>query len=323
MRQSSFAEGGFERYSKRTRRERFLQEMDRVVPWEELEALIEPCYPWKRQGAGRPAVGLDRMLRIHFLQHWFNLSDPGVEEALYDSKAMRRFVGIDLGREPAPDETTICKFRHLLEANGLGEAIFQKVGEHLKGRGLRVSGGTIVDATLINAPSSTKNRAKKRDPEMRQTRKGNQWYFGMKAHIGVDARTKLIHSVATTPANVHASQVLTELLHGEEREVWGDSAYQGQGRVIQEAAPHARELIQEKAVRRRPLSEAQRARNRLQSKIRAKVEHPFHIMKRVFGFTHVRYRGLAKNTHRVQVTCALVNLFLVRKQLLKPALAME
>ena len=323
MRQSSFAEAGFERYSKRTRRERFLQEMDRVVPWEELEALIEPCYPSKRQGAGRPAVGLDRMLRIHFLQHWFNLSDPAVEEALYDSKAMRRFVGIDLGREPAPDETTICKFRHLLEANGLGEAIFRKVGEHLKGRGLRVSGGNIVDATLINAPSSTKNRAKKRDPEMRQTKKGNQWYFGMKAHIGVDARTKLIHSVATTPANVHDSQVLTKLLHGEEREVWGDSAYQGQGKVIRKAAPQAREFIQEKAVRRRPLSEAQRARNRLQSKIRAKVEHPFHIMKRVFGFTHVRYRGLAKNTHRVQVTCALVNLFLVRKQLLKPALAME
>ena len=323
MRQSSFAEAGFERYSKRTRRERFLQEMDRVVPWEELEALIEPCYPSKRRGAGRPAVGLGRMLRIHFLQHWFNLSDPGVEEALYDSKAMRRFVGIDLGREPAPDETTICKFRHLLEANGLGEAIFQKVGEHLKGRGLRVSGGTIVDATLINAPSSTKNREKKRDPEMRQTRKGNQWYFGMKAHIGVDARTKLIHSVATTPANVHDSQVLTELLHGEEREVWGDSAYQGQGKVIRAVAPQAREFIQEKAVRRRPLSEAQRARNRIQSKIRAKVEHPFHIMKRVFGFTHVRYRGLAKNTHRVQVTCALVNLFLVRKQLLKPALAME
>ncbi len=323
MRQSSFAEAGFERYSKRTRRERFLQEMDRVVPWEGLEALIEPCYPSKRQGAGRPAVGLDRMLRIHFLQHWFNLSDPAVEEALYDSKAMRRFVGIDLGREPAPDETTICKFRHLLEANGLGEAIFQKVGEHLKGRGLRVSGGTIVDATLINAPSSTKNREKKRDPEMRQTRKGNQWYFGMKAHIGVDTRTKLIHSVATTPANVHDSQVLAELLHGEEREVWGDSAYQGQGKVIGEVAPQAREFIQEKAVRRHPLSEAQRARNRIRSKIRAKVEHPFHIMKRVFGFTHVRYRGLAKNTPRVQVTCALVNLFLVRKQLLKPALAME
>jgi len=164
---------------------------------------------------------------------------------------------------------------------------------------------------------------KEAHPEMRQTRKGNQWYFGMKAHIGVDARTKLIHSVATTPANAHDSQVLTELLHREEREVWGDSAYQGQGKVIREVAPQAREFIQEKAVRRRPLSEAQRTRNRIQSRIRAKVEHPFHIMKRVFGFTHVRYRGLAKNAHRVQVTCALANLFLVRKHLLKPALAME
>ena len=208
-----------------------------MVPWEALEALIEPCYPSKRQGAGRPAVGLDRMLRIHFLQHWFNLSDPAVEEALYDSKAMRRFVGIDLGREPAPDETTICKFRHLLEANGLGEAIFQKVGEHLQGRGLRVSGGTIVDATLINAPSSTKNRAKKRDPEMRQTKKGNQWYFGMKAHIGVDARTKLIHSVATTPANVHDSQVLTKLLHGEEREVWPIRPTRDKGRSFGKPPP--------------------------------------------------------------------------------------
>ncbi len=263
------------------------------------------------------------MLRIHFLQHWFNLSDPGVEEALYDSRAMRRFVGIDLGREPAPDETTICKFRHLLEANGLGEAIFQTVREHLKSQGLRVSGGTIVDATIINAPSSTRNRDKRRDPEMHQTRKGNQWYFGMKAHIGVDTDTKLIHSVATTSARVHDSQVIGALLHGEERGVWGDSAYRGQGKVIREVAPRAREFIQEKGGRHGPLSEAQRARNRTRSKVRSKVEHPFQIMKRVFGFTQVRYRGLVKNTHRVHVTCALVNLFLVRKWLLKPALVME
>ena len=323
MRQDTLAEAGFQRYRKRTRRERFLQEMERVVPWKALQARIEPVYYPKRRGAGRPAVGLERMLRIHFLQHWFNLSDPGVEEALYDSRAMRRFVGIDLGREPAPDETTICKFRHLLEVNGLGEAIFQAVGEHLKSRGLRVSGGTIVDATIINAPSSTKNRDKRRDPEMHQTRKGNQWYFGMKAHIGVDTDTKLIHSVATTSARVHDSQVIGALLHGEERGVWGDSAYRGQGKVIREVAPRAREFIQEKGSFRRPLSEAQRARNRTRSKVRSKVEHPFQIMKRVFGFTQVRYRGLVKNTHRVQVTCALVNLFLVRKRLLKPVLAME
>lgn len=322
MRQSTFGEAGFQRYSKQTRRERFLQEMDRVVPWEALLARIEPVYYPKKRGAGRPAVGLERMLRIHFLQHWFNLSDPGVEEALYDSRAMRQFVGIDLGREPAPDETTICKFRHLLEANGLGEAIFQTVGEHLKSQGLRVSGGTIVDATIINAPSSTKNQGMRRDPEMHQTCKGNQWYFGMKAHIGVDADSKLIHSVATTSARVHDSQVIGALLHGEERGVWGDSAYLGQGKTIRKVAPRAREFIQDKGARHRPLSEAQRARNRSQSTVRSKVEHPFQIMKQVFGFTKVRYRGLFKNTHRVHVTCALVNLFLVRKRLLNSAVTM-
>jgi IS5 family transposase len=180
-----------------------------------------------------------------------------------------------------------------------------------------------VDATIINAPSSTKNREGRRDPEMHQTRKGKQWYFGMKAHIGVDADTRLIHSVATTSAKVHDSQVIGALLHGEESGVWGDSAYRGQGKAIREVAPRAREFIQEKGVSHRPLSEVQKARNRIRSKVRSKVEHPFQIMKRVFGFTQVRYRGLVKNTHRVQVTCALVNLFLVRKRLLKPALAME
>ena len=322
MRQNTLAEAGFERYRKHTRRERFLEEMERVVPWKALYELIESVYYPQRPGAGRPPVGLERMLRIHFLQHWFNLSDPGMEEALYDSRAMRRFAGIDLGREPAPDETTICKFRHLLEASGLGKAIFQKVGEHLREQGLRVSGGTIVDATILHAPRSTKNRERSRDPEMQPTKKGNQWYFGMKAHIGVDAQTKLIHSLATTSANVHDSQVIGELLHGEERGVWGDSAYQGQGKVIREMAPQAQDFIQQKGARYRPLSEEQRARNRTQSKVRAKVEHPFQVMKRVFGFTHVRYRGLVKNTHRVQVTCALVNLFLARRGL-GLALAME
>ena len=218
-----------------------------------------------------------------------------------------------------PDETTICKFRHLLEANGLGEAIFQTAGEHLKSQGLRVSGRTIVDAAIINAPSSTKNQGMRRDPKTHQTPKGNQWYFGMKAHIGVDAKNKLIHSVATTSARVHESQVIGALLHGEEKGVWGDSAYLGQGTTIREVAPRAREFIQDRGLRHSPLSEAQRARNRRQSKVRSKVEHPFQIMKRVFGFTQVRYRGLLKNTHRVHVTCALVNLFLVRKRLLESA----
>ncbi len=317
MRQSTFAEAGFEPYRKATRRERFLQQMERVVPWPQLCALIEPFYP-QRRGAGRPAVGVERMLRIHFLQHWFNLSDPGVEEALYDSRAMRRFVGIDLGREPAPDETTVCKFRHLLEKHQLGERLFQAVGEHLQAQGLRVSGGTIVDATILHAPSSTKNKEKQRDPEMHQTRKGKQWYFGMKAHIGVDAETKLIHSVATTAANVHDSRVLGALLHGNEKQVWGDSAYQGQGKTIREKAPQARDCTQQRRTRQAPLSAAQRERNRVQAKVRCKVEHPFQVMKRLFGFSKVRYRGLAKNTHRVHVSCALANLFLSRKHLLGP-----
>lgn len=315
MRQQTFAEGGFERFRKRTRREQFLDEMQRVVPWQELFALIEPVYP-KGNGPGRPPVGLDRMLRIHFLQHWFNLSDPAAEEALYDSNAMRQFVGIDLGKEPVPDETTICKFRHLLEQHGLGEKMFQAVGAHLQTQGLRVSGGTIVDATIINAPSSTKNQDNSRDPEMHQTRKGNQWYFGMKAHIGVDSRTKLIHSVATTAANMHDSQKLSELLHGQETRVWGDSAYRGQREAILQAAPYAQDFTHEKGTRNKPLSDEQKARNRTKSSVRAKVEHPFLVMKRIFGFSKVRYRGLLKNTHRVHVSCALVNLYMVRRRLL-------
>ncbi len=218
MRQQTFAEASFEPYRKPTRRERFLAEMEQVIPWSELAAVIEPYYP-KPEGAGRPPVGVERMLRIHFLQHWFNLSDPAVEETLYDSRAMRQFVGIDLGREPVPDETTICKFRHLLEAHQLGAQLFALIRTYLAEQGLQISRGTIVDATIINAPSSTKNRRKERDPEMRQTKKGNQWYFGMKAHIGVDSRTKLIHSVAATSANVHDSQVLSDLLHGQETRV--------------------------------------------------------------------------------------------------------
>jgi IS5 family transposase len=223
MKQKTLATLGFDKYTKTTRRAVFLAEMDRVVAWSELCALIEPVYP--KPGNGRPPVGLDRMLRIYLLQHWFNLSDPAVEEALYDSSAMRAFVGIDLGREPVPDETTVCKFRHLLESHELGRALFEQVARHLQARGLKVAGGTIVDATIINAPSSTKNQSGERDPEMKQTRKGNPWYFGMKAHIGVDSKTKLIHSVAATPANVHDSQARAHLLHGAKTRVWGDSAY--------------------------------------------------------------------------------------------------
>src|SRR5450755_2137149 len=199
--QGTFAESSFERYRKQTRREEFLAQMNTVVPCEKLTALIEPVYP-SGEGAGRPPVGLERMLRIHFLQHWFNLSDPAVEEALYDSRAMREFVGIDLGREPAPDETTICKFRHRLEEHALGTKILATVNAHLAREGFKVSTGTIVDATIIAAPSSTKNSSGERDPEMHQTKKGNEWHFGMKAHIGVESRTKIIHSVAASAASV-------------------------------------------------------------------------------------------------------------------------
>ncbi|MGH8274466.1 MAG: IS5 family transposase [Gammaproteobacteria bacterium] len=315
MRQGSLAEEGFEKYRKPTRRERFLDEMERVVPWAELGAVIEPFYP-KPTGAGRRPIGIERMLRIHFLQHWFNLSDPAAEEALYESRSMRRFVGIDLGREPVPDETTILKFRHLLEAHGLGARLFGIMSEYLEDNGIKVATGTIVDATIIGAPSSTKNQAKARDPEMHQTRKGNQWYFGMKAHIGVDSKTKMIHSVAATAANVHDSQVLEDVLHGEERRVWGDSAYTGQTEALRKHAPRASDFTNKRARRNHPLSEADKAVNRTKSKVRAKVEHPFHTLKCVFGFRKVRYRGLDKNAERLFVACGLVNLYLARRRLL-------
>jgi len=317
MRQQTLADQGFERYRKRTRKDQFLEDMERIIPWRELCEVIEPFYP-KQDGPGRPPIGLERMLRIHFLQHWFNLSDPAVEEALYDSQAMRRFVGIDLGREPAPDETTVCKFRHLLEEHDLGSSLFSHIACYLEENGLKVAKGTIVDATIIDAPSSTKNKKGARDPDMHQTKKGNQWYFGMKAHIGVDSRTKLIHSVAATAANVHDSQLLGDLLHGEETRVWGDSAYAGQGEALAEHAPQAKDFTHKKASRNRPLSDADKARNTTKSRVRAKVEHPFLILKRRFGFAKVRYRGLEKNANRLFVACGLVNLYMARKVLLRP-----
>jgi IS5 family transposase len=315
MRQKTFAGSGFEKYRKPTRRDIFLAEMNEIIPWRELGEVIEPFYP-KGEGAGRPPIGVERMLRIHFLQHWFNLSDPAVEEALYDSRAMREFVGIDLGAEPAPDETTICKFRHILEANNLGERLFKLIREYLAENGLKVASGTIVDATIIAAPSSTKNNDKARDPEMRQTKKGNEWHFGMKAHIGVDSRTKLIHSVVATPANVHDSQALPRLLHGDETRVWGDAAYTGQRDVIRKYAPLARDFTQKKACRNRSLSEADRFSNRIKSKVRAKVEHPFLVIKRIFGFCKVRYRGIMKNANRLFMVCGLANIYMVRRRLL-------
>lgn len=315
MRQTTLASAGFERYGKTTRRAAFLAEMERVVPWRDLRALIDPVYP--KPGNGRPPVGVERMLRIYVLQQWFNLSDPGVEEALYDSGSMRRFVGIDLGREPVPDETTVCKFRHLLERHDLGRRLFEQVHDHLQARGLTVARGTIVDATIISAPSSTKNATQSRDPDMHQTRKGQQWYFGMKAHVGVDSVTKVIHAVVATAANVHDATVLPDLLHGEETRVWGDQAYRGQGDVIREHAPNAKDFTNRRYRHRGVVDEAEKARNRSKSKVRAKVEHSIGVIKRVFGFVKLRYRGLDKNAHRLFVTCALANLFIVRHRLLR------
>jgi transposase, IS5 family len=305
---------GFERYTKKTRRAIFLEEMEQVVPWHELCALIEPHYP--KPGNGRPAVGVERMLRIYFLQQWFNLSDPAVEETLYDSGVMRGFVGIDLGHEPVPDETTACKFRHLLEEHQLGEQILGTVNLHLQARGVRITTGTIVDATILHAPSSTKNREQQRDPEMHQTKKGNQWYFGMKAHVGVDSKTKIIHTAVATAANVADSTVLPDLLHGEETRVWGDQAYKGQSHVIKECAPSAQDHTHRRYRYKNGIDEQERAKNRTKSSVRSKVEHVFQVMKLQFGFMKLRSRGLKKNAHRLFETCALVNLFLSRRKLL-------
>ena len=306
---------GFERYTKKTRRTIFLEEMEQVVPWAKLCALIEPHYP--KAGNGRRPKELEQMLRIYFLQQWFNLADPAVEEALYDSPTLRAFVGIDLGAEPVPDETTVCNFRHLLEEHSLGEQILGTVNLHLQSKGVRITTGTIVDATLIHAPSSTKNREQSRDPEMHQVKKGQQWYFGMKAHVGVDSKTKIIHTAVATAASVSDVAMLPDLLHGDETRVWGDGAYQGQREVIRACAPRAQDCTQRRCrYKGEIVDEVAWAKNRTKSKVRAKVEHVFQVMKLKFGFVKVRYRGLKKNGHRLFVTCALVNLYMSRKKLL-------
>ncbi|WP_342335284.1 IS5 family transposase [Burkholderia pseudomallei] len=301
---------GFGAQRKPTRREAFLDEMNRLVPWAELGVVVEPYYP--KRGNGRPPIALERMLRIHFVQHWFNLADLACEEALYDSLSLRRFVGIDLGSEPVPDATTLLKFRHLLEAHKLGERIFAEVGRVLQARGAKLKSGTIVDATLIGAPSSTKNREKARDPEMHQTRKGQQWYFGMKIHVGVDSQSGLTHSAVVTAANVHDKHPLPQLLHGQEQRVYGDKAYASQKALIHGKAPKARDFTNQRTRRKDSVDEVARRMNRNKSKIRARVEHVFAVVKRLWGFTKVRYRGLAKNANRAFVALALANLYMSR-----------
>jgi transposase, IS5 family len=314
MRQQSLAsQVGFEKYGRKSRRELFLDAMNAVVPWSELEALVAPHYA--KAGRGRRPVGLGIMLRVYLVQQWFNLSDPGVEEALYESPALRRFVGVDLGVAPVPDETTICRFRHLLEKHGLGAQMLETVNHHLAGKGIHIATGTIVDATIIHAPSSTKNQSGERDPEMHQTRKGQQWYFGLKAHIGVDSKQGVVHSVCTSAASVADKHMLADLLHGEERKVWGDGGYQGQTDAIRKAAPHAQDMTCRRTKYKNYVDEEAKRKNTTKSRVRAKVEHPFRILKRIFGFDKVRYRGIAKNHNRLCACFALVNLYLHRKRL--------
>jgi transposase, IS5 family len=314
MRQQTLS--GFEKHMKTTRRAQFLADMASIVPWQELTAVIEPVYPKGSELGGRPPIELQKMLRIYFLQLWFNLSDPAVEESLYDSVSMRAFVGIDLGIEAVPDETTVCKFRHLLEKHGLGKKLLVAVNEFLRINGIKIARGTIVDATIITAPSSTKNKDQKRDPEMHQVAKAKQWYFGMKAHVGVDSKTKLIHTILATAANVADRDALPYLLHGRETRVWGDKAYQSQKELLRAGAPRAQDFTNQQWRNRGWRDEVKRARNRTKSKVRAKVEHVFGVIKQVFGFQKVRYRGLAKNLHRLEVTAALANLFMHRRRLL-------
>ena len=273
-----------------------------------MVAAIEPVYP-KAKAPRRPPVGVERMLRLHWLQQWFNLSDPPVEEALYDSRAMRQLVGIDLGREPLPDETMICKFRHLLEAHQLGEQLFARIREYLVNRGCDNHQCAQFDQESPEGTGSGDVSDEESQPR----------YFGMKAHIGVDSRTTLIHSVAVTAANVHDSQVLPKLLHGQETRVWGDAAYSGQRDVTHRHTPRTKSFVQTKAHRHRPLSEPERARNRTKTKIRAKVEHAFLVMKWIFGLAKVRHLGLAKNTHWLHICCRLANLYVARRRLLAEA----
>ena len=303
----------YEQYRKPTRRDVFLATMEQIVPWAELCSVIEPHYP--KRGNGRPPVGLERMLRMYFVQHWFNLADAACEDALLDSTALRRFVGIDLGRERVPDATTLLKFRRLLETHRLGEALFAQVGQVLQAQGLKLGTGTIVDATIIGAPSSTKNADKKRDPEMHQTRKGKQWYFGMKLHIGVDSKTGLVHSAVVTAANVHDKHPLPDLLHGREELVYGDSAYASQQALIESKAPRACDMTNKRVREGSPTEELERMVNRAKSRVRSRVEHVFAVVKRLWGFDKARYRGLAKNATRAFVATGLANIYLARRAL--------
>jgi IS5 family transposase len=315
MKQLSLAETGFQpKVGKQTRKAVFLAEMETVVPWSRLEGLIEPHYP--KKGNGRPPMPLSTMLRIHFLQQWFGYSDPAMEEALHDVPLLRQFAGLDAFEDVMPDESTILRFRHLLEKHDLATAIFAEVNGLLSEKGLSMKRGTVVDATLIAAASSTKNKDKKRDPDMTQTKKGEQWYFGMKAHIGVDAQSGLVHTVECTTAKVADIAMMESCLHGEEVIVLGDRGYHKTNRTIEhfEKEGERSVLTPTKKPKDGELTKEQKAFNRMLSAVRAVVEHPFRVIKRQFGFVKVRYRGLAKNTGQIRTLFALANLWLARKR---------
>jgi transposase, IS5 family len=310
--QRTFASMAWQGKGKVTRRERFLAEMDAVIPWTRLLGLIAPHYP--KAGNGRQPLGMEKMLRIYFLQQWFNLSDPQAEDAIYDSESMRRFARVELGDEVVPDESTILRFRHLLERHGLTQAIFDSITGLLEERRLLLRSGTIVDATIIAAPSSTKNASATRDPEMKQTRKGKNWHFGMKLHIGADKRG-IVHTVRATNAAVADITQLPDLLHGQEREVFDDQAYWKEDDRAFLESWGVRYRINRRPSRR-PLSKRWRMINRARSRTRARGEHAFRIVKQLWGFAKVRYRGLAKNLARAQTMFALANLYQFRRELL-------
>jgi len=313
LKQQSFSSLEQAHKKKLTKREVFLDEMDAVVPWAPLEALISPHYTKPRKG--RPQMPLSVMLRIYFLQQWYGLSDPGAEEALYDMHSMRDFAGLDLARDAIPDETTILNFRHLLEKHKLTEALFDAVKTYLQERALLLRGGTIMDATLIAAPPSTKNEAGKRDPDMSQSKKGNQWYFGMKTHIGVDAKSGLVHTVKTTTGKVHDAKLTDELIREDDQVIFGDKGYVSDKRKRSTRARGATWAVKDKRKPGRVLSASQKKRNKKYGTVRAKVEHVFRVIKCQFSYRKVRYRGLAKNEAQMFSLMALANLYLARRSL--------
>jgi IS5 family transposase len=313
MKTMSFASLAYDNKKKKTRREKFLAEMDQVIPWQEIIEVIKEKYP--KAGNGRQPMPLERMLRIYFMQQWYGLSDPAMEDALYDIESMRRFADIDIQTDVVPDETTILNFRHLLEKYNLTEQLFETSKEYLAEKGLLLREGTIVDATIINAPSSTKNRDKTRDKEMRSTRKSNQYYFGMKAHVGTDTKKGLVHDIVVTDASVHDSQVMDKLVHGEEQTLYGDKAYSSQEKKKEYEARGVKWCVNLRGSRWNPLTEEQIASNHERSQVRAKVEHAFRIVKHLWGYTKVKYKGLYKNMVQVFSLFTLANIYLVRREL--------